>query len=190
MFSCTKEDIESRQLTKVEQKIDLAVDEGKASEGGKVTIQCQSTCDNSQSDCIMEGQDLVVSCSCTGCTMILTVRDKHGNILVNEVKDLSYEVKYLDFFQEFMDERFAGVAYEITEVSIETGADMISELYSYTLADGADGTILYAGKADGTTVTKIDCTGSCGCKEQYNLGTNTASCSCSDCVMSVTTVKS
>lgn len=189
MFSCTKENLESRNLTKANQETELITNEGKASDGDKVTIQCQSSCDNSQSDCIMEGQDLVVSCSCTGCIMVLTIRDNQGNVTVNEVKDLSYKVNYLKFFKEFMDERYGGVAYEITEVSVESDANMISELYSYSLADGTNETILFAGKADGSTTTKIDCTGSCGCREQYDLGTNTASCSCSDCVMNVTIVQ-
>lgn len=189
MFSCTKDDIENRNLTEAKQGAEAITNEGKASDSPKVTIKCQSTCDNSLADCIMEGQDLVVSCSCSGCIMEITIRDKQGNITVNEVKDLSYEVNYLKFFKEFMDERYAGVAYEITEVSVETDATMISELYSYSLADGTNETILFAGKADGSTTTRIDCTGSCGCREQYDLGTNTASCSCSDCVMNVTIVE-
>jgi len=87
-----------------------------------------------------------------------------------------------------MEERFSGIAYAISEVHIEAANDMISELYVYTLADGTNGSILYVGKAAGPTkVTEINCSVSCDCREQYHLGTNTASCSCSDCVMTVTT---
>lgn len=189
MFSCTKEDLENKDLTKAKQETESIATEEKISDGQKVRIICLSDCDNSDSSCKMQGTDMVVSCSCTGCIMELVTRDKQGNITTNEVRDLSYQVNYLKFFEEFMDERYEGVDYDIIEVSIEAGSGMITELYTYSLADGTTETILFAGKADGSTTTRIDCTGSCGCREQYDLGTNTASCSCSDCVMNVTIVE-
>jgi hypothetical protein len=64
-------------------------------------------------------------------------------------------------------------------------------LYFTNDTDGQQYSVLYSeSKGDqigmGTKKFRIDCTGSCGCKEQFNFNTNTAQCSCTDCTMTIT----
>lgn len=53
-------------------------------------------------------------------------------------------------------------------------------------SDSFDNTSTYALLDDGKTVTTIDCTGSCDCKEQYIHATKTTQCSCDQCKMTIT----
>jgi len=97
--SCSKDDGYIQDIPQAMQTGDAITPSEKALEGDKVTIKCESTCSDGQSDCIMNGQGQVVSCSCSGCTMILIVRGRQGDITEYEVEDLSYAVSHLAFFQ-------------------------------------------------------------------------------------------
>ena len=83
-----------------------------------------------------------------------------------------------------------GLTGRIKMPKMATGANavFVEELADVGDGAGTDGSVMFA-KADGKKY-QITCDGPCGCREVYSFATNSASCSCDDCVMSVEEVSS
>lgn len=191
VFSCQKENIRS-SVKNVDDKEVLQEKMGT----NKVTVECNGNCSGSSGACSIVGQigggsgHNYMSCSCSGCTMKVTTT-KNGITTVTYPSDSRYEVYYLESFLKYMSENYAGHAYSIVKYDFETDDEEFVETYSFDLGNGQVETIILVGDANGLIdkVKVYDCTGSCGCKEIYDLNTNKASCSCNDCQLKITTVK-
>ncbi|WP_343606526.1 hypothetical protein [Fluviicola sp.] len=188
VFSCQKENTGSATVKteKFQEKISQ----------NEVEIECSGSCTSSSESCSLTGQlgggggHNYVSCSCSGCTMKVT-STKNGATTVTNLVNAKFEVYYLDVFQKYMEEAYTGQSYSLVRYHFITDGDKYVETYSFDFGDGVIETVVLAGDANEMidTVKVIDCTGSCGCKEVYDLNTGKASCSCSDCQMKVTVVK-
>jgi len=191
VFSCQKENIRNSK-TKVD---DAEVFQEKMSTN-KVTVECNGNCSGSSGTCSIVGQigggsgHNYMSCSCAGCTMKVTTT-KNGITTVTYPSDSRYEVYYLEAFLKYMEENYTGQTYSIVKYDFETDGEEYVETYTFDLGNGHVETIVLVGDANGLIdkVKVYDCTGTCGCKEIYDLNTNRASCSCNDCQMKITTVK-
>lgn len=189
VFACQKEHTGSAPVLKtgkIQEKISK----------NEVEIECSGSCTGSSEVCSLTGQlgggsgHNYVTCSCSGCTMKVT-STKNGATTVTNLVNATFEVYYLDVFQEYMEEAYAGQSYSLMHYHFITDGDKYVETYSFDFGDGVVETVVLVGDANGMidTVKVIDCTGSCGCKEVYDLNTSKASCSCNDCQMKVTVVK-
>jgi hypothetical protein len=192
VYSCSKKQSTTTNESSINQtaKTNESVNARQFVNGASITLECDGNCDGSNTSCSLQGVGLNISCSCSGCKMKVTSTDMQGNTTITYLINATYQVSYLKVFNAFMQSTYPNQLYTISQVEIGTQGDNVVEWYAYTLANGTQGTILYAGKqvSGGTkTVTEIDCTGTCTCREQYNMGTGQASCSCGDCKMTVTT---
>lgn len=193
VFSCQKEN--TRKLTTSNSDKEI-VSQTKTIQND-VEIECNGNCSGSSGTCSLTGQlgggsgHNYVTCSCSGCTMKVT-SSKNGVITVTNLVNAKFEVYYIDVFEKYMNENYIGQSYSIIRYNFVSDGEEYVETYSFDLGNGVIETILVVGDANGLidTVKVIDCTGSCGCKEVYDLNSNKASCSCSNCQMKVTTVKS
>lgn len=191
VFSCQKENVRNSK-TKVD---DQEIFQEKMSTN-KVTVECNGNCSGSSGTCSIVGQigggsgHNYMSCSCAGCTMKVTTT-KNGITTVTYPSDSRYEVYYLEAFLKYMQDNYTGQNYSIVKYDFETDEEEYVETYTFDLGNGRIETIVLVGDANGLIdkVKVYDCTGSCGCKEIYDLNTNRASCSCNDCQLKITTVK-
>ena len=156
-------------------------------------VKCTGTCNKPPDGSVScslnytEGGNSVY-CSCSGCEMIIT--DKDGKVIqVNPTDSAFYQVNFLSEFKKSMEEKFPYQSYSITSIEINKVENDISELYSYRFSNEESGTILFASIAKDKTTKVIDCKGTCDCREMYNFNTNSASCTCADCTMSITESK-
>lgn len=191
LFSCEKENIKRlKSVSNISEK------GGGKTIKNEVEIECDGACSGSSGTCSLTGQlgggsgHNYVTCSCSGCTMKVT-STKNGMTTVTNLVNAQFEVYYLHVFEKYMSDTYSGQQYEFLHYKLVASEKEFVETYSFDLGNGIAETIVIVGDANGLidTVKVIDCTGSCGCKEVYDLNTNKASCSCSDCQMKVTTVK-
>ncbi|MDF3027532.1 MAG: hypothetical protein K0S23_1839 [Fluviicola sp.] len=189
VFSCQKENIKNSKSNTHE------VFQEKQSINS-VEIECNGNCSGSSGTCSIMGQlgggsgHNYVTCSCSGCTMKVT-STKNGVTTVTNLIEAQFEVYYLDLFQTYMADNYPGQTYTLLKYNFTTDSEEYVEMYSFDLGNGQIETVVLVGDANGLIdkVKVYDCTGSCGCREVYDLNTNKASCSCNDCQMKVTTVK-
>lgn len=191
VFSCQKEN--TNRLTTVSDKTEKSG--GKAIKN-EVEIECNGTCSGSSGTCSLTGQlgggsgHNYVTCSCSGCTMKVT-STKNGIATVTNLVNAQFEVYYLHVFEKYMSTQYSGQQYSLVRYNFIADEDQFVETYSFDLGNGITETIVIVGDANGLidTVKVIDCVGTCGCKEVYDMNTNKASCSCSDCQMKITITK-
>lgn len=190
VFSCEKES--TKRLTPVSE----SREKGGKTIKNEVDIECNGNCSGSSGACSLTGQlgggsgHNYVTCSCSGCTMKVT-STKNGITTVTNLVNAQFEVYYLQVFEKYMNDQYSGQQYSLVHYNFVANEKEFVETYSFDLGNGITETIVIVGDANGLidTVKVIDCKGTCGCKEVYDLNTNKASCSCSDCQMTVTTVK-
>ncbi len=136
-------------------------------------------------------------CTCSECVMDVTFHDKKVK-LENKDKYIQslfnlplMEIAVRDF------NAYAKKTYNKNTVGFDKIDFVITEktkVITFHFKDdkGIEQTVLYSeNNTDKTSKVapkkfRVDCTGGCGCIEQFNFDTNTASCSCSDCSMTVT----
>lgn len=129
-----------------------------------------------------------VFCSCSGCVMTITASRYSSDESV--LDQLRAEGDFADNARSFVKKKHEEIITNFNSISYYFAESYTTIMFEYELSDGEIGTVMYVneydiqGRKDKTY--EIDCTGPCGCREQYNLNTGTASCSCDDCVMTVT----
>ena len=179
--ACEKEEIVESNNENVEEIIseDSSPTANKASRANQsVTITCAGEC-----DCGMVGDLQSISCSCAECVMTLKFRDTKGNIIgTDNIVNAEMEVPLLEYFLDYASVNLEN--YRLTEITVYNNNDETATLFVYSI-NGVESSILYSTKASSGKVFEIDCTGSCDCREVYSFSTNSASCSCADCVMVV-----
>jgi|GEM_PF-2816862 len=176
--------------TQSKSKIENNSNEKMLDGNSEVTISCSGNCESGV-NCSLEGKVNMesgiqtVACACSNCVM--TVESTiNGKTTTSRLINSTFEVNYLKFFHEFMKKEYVNLEYVIKEVKIIKNDEKIIETYLFEV-NGKTESIMYVSEISGE-VKQIDCTGTCDCREQYNLNTGVASCSCADCMMSVTTV--
>lgn len=151
--------------------------------GEKINVSCGGTCACSLQGVLSE-EGSYVECSCETCTMelVFTSSDRNGGEPTEYTLDdqTTMEVPFLNEFLTYA----AGLGiYTLTEIEIYRDGDDTAVEYVYKDANGVESTTMFA-KANGKKY-HISCEGVCGCREVYSFETNSASCSCDDCTMTV-----
>lgn len=191
LYSCSKEETKlNREELTTSDEFPVPV----KMKGSEYTVICNGVCNGGGNvKCGLQGQigsngQHRVYCDCTGCAMTVT---KHENGISTTYTDEDgvWEVSYLRAFNEYMSNNH--VSYSIVKYKIQSSENYNAETYSYKTESGKIKTVLVVGDRSGMKpdITVYDCDGSCGCTEIFNLGTETASCSCQPCAMRVEHIK-
>lgn len=191
LYSCKKDtEVKSRTSTNSTMS-DLNIEKMN---GDGVKVVCSGNCDGSSTaTCGLRGTITngvnVVTCSCSGCTMTVTERE-NGITTTHVDNDGVWEVKYLKAFQEFMTTHYSG-SYSIVMYELQFNDDNYIETYYFDTGNDITQTVVVVGDKLGMKdkVTVYDCTGTCDCREVYNMNANTCSCSCNECSLRVETIK-
>lgn len=159
-------------------------------------IHCNGTCNNQK--CALEGiatgKDAYIQCKCTACAMEVKVTtSKTGTDPVTETNvlpDGQVPVYFLSSFEAHMQQAFPGLAHDLVQVTIiddqQNDLDNYVITYAYELAGGATGTVTFTWDRKSGETQKVDCTGTCDCRERYYPATGAIECTCKDCSMTIT----
>ncbi len=148
----------------------------------KISVSCDGSC-----TCSLEGvlseESSYVSCSCETCTMQITFSDNaRGTSSTFTLEDAAtMEIPLLADFMTYVQASFT--SYILSHIEIFRDGDDVAVSFDFTDDSGVEHSIMFA-KIKGKTY-QISCDGPCGCREVYSFETNSASCSCDDCVMTV-----
>ncbi len=93
----------------------------------------------------------------------------------------SMQVPFLEDFINYMEDELFLTEYKLTTIEIYNSGDDVAVEFIYTNQNEIENTVMFA-RAAGKKYS-ISCDGDCGCREIYSFDTNSASCSCDDCVM-------
>jgi hypothetical protein len=197
IYACSKNSnkTESVSLDKTTHLISVAK---RANGSSGVTVSCVTNCD-SGGGCRIEGQmggggEQFMQCSCSGCKMnvrevaIVGVDTTVRNTVLVGAK---IPVYFLESFQGHMKTTYPGQDYNVSEVSImedqQNNLDNYVITYSYVLASGLKSTVMFTWARLSGTTQKVDCKGTCDCRERYFPGTGAIECTCAgDCNMTIT----
>ncbi len=150
----------------------------------EVSISCAGSCGCSLEG-VLSGEESYVQCSCNECTMEITITESSLQGGTTNTFYLSggatMEIPLLEEYLDFEDA--SGETWILQKLTIYRNGGDEAVLFEYQDASGESHTVMFA-KAAGKTY-RISCEGECGCREVYSFETNSASCSCEDCVMTV-----
>lgn len=170
----------------------------------KTTVRCEgNTCTacGTTSECcqegIIDGDKTYVQCKCSTCEMSVVITTSvAGQNTHSETSLLSngqVEVLFFHSFLEHIATAHPGLGYDIKEIEIvddEEDQDIYFITYTYQLSNAATSSVSFLyNRADGTK-KKIDCKGTCDCRERYFPSNGSVECTCSPCDMTITTVNS
>lgn len=156
----------------------------RVSNADEVSISCSGSC-----SCSLQGElggdKSFVSCTCNECTMQVTITESGLQGKDTSIYNLSGGASMeIPMIKEYMDfENASGELFELNRVNIYRDGDDVAVQFRYKDEQGDTNTVLFA-KYAGKTY-RISCDGMCGCREVYSFETNSASCSCEDCIMTV-----
>ena len=202
-FSCNKKPSNEIELTKknISENVYSLENLSKIMQSS-VRISCSGGC-----NCGVEGTSTLdgpgeVHCSCDDCSMDIEFL-KTKNVSINKEKLLN-TITNLDLYSSAFNDikKYAKDAYDtnisyVDKIEFNTNGKTVILTLFFTDKNNVQNSVLYSetfsSSSQGSKMVnkkyRIDCTGSCGCREQYHFGTNTASCSCDDCVMDVEEIK-
>lgn len=160
-------------------------------------IHCSGNCATNEKcalEGIIDGNGTYVQCHCNSCEMEVELSaTKDGNIIKEETNILPGGQTAVHFWQAFLDHMTAaypGQAYSITSVEIwddTEGQDNYVVTYTYQVHGEATATITFLWNRAAKTTQKVDCKGTCDCRERYYPATGAIECTCTDnCSMTVT----
>lgn len=160
---------------------------------GGVSISCINVCDtDGTTACSLQGSGPNISCSCSGCKMVLRERDKSGYTQQEYQGDFDQkEVELVDLGFSTIQEKYGDQVEAIQEITIDRYDEDLVVQYFFALESGKQESILIhhnsvaEQKNNGNDTIIIDCDGACGCTEQFNILTKETSCSCQPCKMTV-----
>lgn len=184
------------QSTEIRSNVETFIRNGATYIAGDVNVTCGSDeCTGGNvgpTDKCQVGSDLngYFECTCAGCTMKVAadaVLQDHNILEQLHIDNNDENAK--NFILEKHDEGFYG----FQSVSYHFSIEKTIVIYKYGLKNGDVETVLYVNNYNEvgalTKQFEIDCTGSCGCREQYNHNTGISSCSCDECKMKVTEIE-
>lgn len=134
----------------------------------------------------------ITECSygCGNCSM--TVTQSKFYYATQEVETITFEqdkneIHFYRAFNEYVLEKHQGEEVEIIEIEETTDPlhDTYTILYTYEIAQRKFSVRF---SLVGDKATRIDCTGSCDCRERYFPSTGASECTCSPCQMDVTDI--
>lgn len=146
-------------------------------------------------------------CTCDECVMDLTFKDNDlDKKMVNKSKLLNslfslplYESALKDLIIYAKSKYKSDIkGFDKVEFIVKDSYNLIT--FHFTDASGNSQSVLYTSNVSHNPYQntkselvdrkfRVDCSGDCGCREQFDFNTNTASCSCSDCTMEVTEIQ-
>jgi hypothetical protein len=202
VVSCDNQETNETELNSTNRKSELYSESEvlKVLNNNSAEVECKGSC----SDCTMIVSLVtgIGQCGCVDCTLVISTKQSNGNIN-EDIKDkekLIQSLYNLDFFKssytrflEYSEKKYGVKAIKSEGIEFYSNDDVIAVLFKFKDSKGELQSVMYSqtineeGKVLGPKF-EIDCTGSCGCKEQFNFNNGTASCSCTDCVMTVTQV--
>lgn len=202
VVSCDNQETNETELNSTNRKSELYSESEvlKVLNNNSAEVECKGSC----SDCSMIVSLVtgIGQCGCVDCTLVISTKQSNGNIN-EDIKDkekLIQSLYNLDFFKssytrflEYSEKKYGVKAIKSEGIEFYSNDDVIAVLFKFKDSKGELQSVMYSqtineeGKVLGPKF-EIDCTGSCGCKEQFNFNNGTASCSCTDCVMTVTQV--
>lgn len=152
----------------------------------EVIVNCVGSC-NCSLQGVLSGSESYVTCSCDDCTMEIefsstSLSGETTTYILND--QVSMSIPYLEDFLNFA-EALSEYTLNTIEIYRNDGEAAVEFIYE---VNGVENTTMFA-KAAGKKY-QITCEGTCGCREVYSFETNSASCSCEDCVMTVEEVSS
>ncbi len=173
---------------------------------------CIDHCDGSGEECTMSinVQQGYVECNCEGCTLVVEVVDPEdgSSQTINaetEAFGASYKQMmdkllkknmYLNFLEEFVQEKFSTSYYEITAIELVEAGENYGIIYDFKTDNEIEESVMYVwlnslGEEEGQTY-EIDCHGSCDtpeetCRERFTFNPPAAECTCesNNCTMTV-----
>ncbi len=143
------------------------------------TINCSGQC-----DCYLQW-DLntnIHSCSCTECAMTIQYHDE--NVADSKIDDF-FKAQY-DFTQIIASElrkELGNTVVRIKQIDHQFGENYRLSVVEYWDKDELKSFGIYENLQNRGPKFRVDCTGTCGCLEQFNPATGMVSCSCSECNM-------
>ncbi len=202
VVSCDNQEANETELNSTNRKSELYSESEvlKVLNNNSVNVDCKGSCN----DCTMIVSLVtgIGQCGCIDCKLVISTKQSNGNINeeIKEKEKLIQSLYNLDFFKssytrflEYSEKNYGVKAIKSEGIEFYSNDDVIAVLFKFKDSKGELQSVMYSqtineeGKVIGPKFV-IDCTGSCGCKEQFNFNNGTASCSCTDCVMTVTQV--
>ena len=133
-----------------------------------------------------DGEINYMECTCTECILqIIFTEVATGQTTETNSTGAIVEVEFIAEFVDFFETTYGTTNPVVTKVIRESKGSNYSVLYEFITPDGDVTTVMFALNGGGEKIT-IDCTGSCDCREKYDISALTAECTCSPCSMSVT----
>lgn len=173
LSSCTAENTTDKTSNELENTVTNRGD-------GNIGLKCKGDCDCSLMGTIQSGTP-VVECSCSDCSMHITMQSLEGEETSGRLENATYEVEFLEELESYIHENFNTKEYVINEIEIQTHETGVAYLYNFSTTEIDDETVLFArdNNDDKWTVT---CIGSCECRERFTFSTPpSASCTCDPC---------
>ena len=160
-------------------------------------ISCAGSCENGGGCSIvgqMSGGEHYIECSCSSCKMnvrVVAIMGVDTTVRTTVLAGGKKPVYFLESFQAHMKTTYSGQDYKISEVAImedqQNNLDNYVITYSYVLASGLKSTVTFKWARLSGTTQKVDCKGTCDCRERYFPGTGAIECTCTgDCNMTIT----
>lgn len=163
-----------------------------------VTISCSGGCDCKVTGTSGPNGPIETSCLCDDCIMEITFErssgkdfsEKEKNKIKNSILNLELYKSAIIDLNNYVNEQYKldDVKYDKIDFIMQNNHMLF--IFYFTNKEGVQNTVLYSqGESSINSKEKktyrIDCIGSCECREIYSFETNSASCSCSDCQMIV-----
>lgn len=194
-YSCEKEETISNENLKSEETVTLQ-ELSKVMPPGEVELECAGNC-----DCALD-YDLntsIFSCSCSDCHMDIHFLKSAGKVenkdlVLNSILNSDFAKVTASDLKKYSIEKFKSEIKSFNKIKFSNSNNIFVLIFEFETESGVNESVLYYEKIDNTNETnkvirpkyRVDCEGSCGCREEYNFTTNTASCSCSECSMTIT----
>ncbi len=159
-----------------------------------VRITCPG-CSSSGCNAVMskDGGKWYTECDygCGQCSMVLETSKLYYNssTVETEISHQSrYEVHFYEAFLEYTEENYPDEDVSISEIEITIDPlhNTYAILYVYNIGDRVSSVMFTKTEA---SAVRIDCTGSCDCRERYYHGTGATECTCSPCHMDIKEIK-
>jgi hypothetical protein len=163
-------------------------------------VECKGTCN----DCtiIVSLTTGIGQCGCNDCRLIVTLKNSLGKELEKNNQELIFKsLTNLEFYKsslkslsDYQLRKYGKSSDRIEKISFFSNGEIIAVMFEFINPNGETKSVMYSQVIEDNVISgkkfEIVCDGACGCKEIFNFNNGTASCSCNDCKMTVTEIKS
>lgn len=130
-------------------------------------------------------------CSCSPCALFLDFKD--SRFIENRAKlqasllNLEFTKEALLDLYEYSETKYGLKAEVFEKITFIITDELTNILFEFKDSNSVSRSVMYSHRLLAPTFKKfkVDCTGNCDCREQFDFNTNQAMCSCSDCQMIV-----